>query len=31
MLAVIVTERDTEATLDRYATVIAQEASAWRA
>lgn len=30
-LAVTLTERDTEATLDRYAAVIAQEASAWTA
>lgn len=28
-LALILTERDTEATLDRYADVIAQEASTW--
>jgi perosamine synthetase len=28
-LAVILTERDTEATLDRYAAVIAREASTW--
>jgi perosamine synthetase len=30
-LAVILTERDTEATLDRYAAVIAREATAWDA
>ncbi|WP_433358835.1 aminotransferase class I/II-fold pyridoxal phosphate-dependent enzyme [Streptosporangium sp. CA-115845] len=29
MLAVILTERDTETTLDRYAAVIATEATAW--
>ena len=28
-LAVILTERDTQTTLDRYAAVIAREATAW--
>ena len=31
MLAVVLTERDTETTLDRYAAIITREASAWAA